>query len=129
MHSAKLLKLTVITSLPSSSLKKGKVYTINAQGLEDSRRDKFDGNSYFGTERRLAEKIVNDIVIPVGDTNSRTPGRNFVITYEPDHDYYSIRDLGSGYGVFARLDKEVIIRDNLLLQMGESYIVFNLIHS
>lgn len=35
--------------------------------------------------------------------------------------------MGIGYGAFVKLTKPVILRDNFLLNMGESYIVANLI--
>jgi hypothetical protein len=98
-------------------------------GLEDSRRDKFDGHTYFGTERKLGDKIVNDVVLPASESKAPSPGRHFVIFYETENNKFVIRDLGLGYGVFSRLDREISIRDNLLLQMGESYVVFNLIGS
>ena len=39
---------------------------------------------------------------------------------------YKIKDLGIGYGAFVKLTKPIILRDNYLLNMGESYIVANL---
>ena len=42
---------------------------------------------------------------------------------------YKIKDLGIGYGAFVKLTRPLILRDNFLLNMGESYIVANLIRS
>lgn len=42
---------------------------------------------------------------------------------------YKIKDLGVGYGAFVKLTRPLVLRDNFLLNMGESYIVANLIKS
>ncbi len=42
---------------------------------------------------------------------------------------YKVKDLGIGYGAFVKLTAPLILRDNYLLNMGESYIVANLIRS
>ena len=42
---------------------------------------------------------------------------------------YKIKDLGVGYGAFVKLTRPIILRDNFLLNMGESYIVANLFKS
>lgn len=41
---------------------------------------------------------------------------------------YLIKDLGIGFGAFVRLDKPLELKDNHLLNMGESFIIVNLIH-
>jgi hypothetical protein len=39
---------------------------------------------------------------------------------------YKIKDLGIGYGVFVKLAEGLPLKDNFLINMGESYIVANL---
>jgi hypothetical protein len=41
---------------------------------------------------------------------------------------YLIKDLGIGFGAFVRLDKPLELKDNHLLNMGESFIIVNLIN-
>ena len=41
--------------------------------------------------------------------------------------FYKIRDLGKGYGAFAKLQGSIIIRDSFLINIGESYVVSYLI--
>lgn len=38
---------------------------------------------------------------------------------------YYIRDLGIGHGVFARLDGPIVLKDNMILNVGEAHIVVN----
>lgn len=38
-----------------------------------------------------------------------------------------IKDLGIGFGAFVRLDRPLELKDNHLLNMGESFIIVNLI--
>jgi len=40
---------------------------------------------------------------------------------------YTIKDLGIGFGAFVRLDKPLELKDNHLLNLGESFIIVNLI--
>lgn len=37
-----------------------------------------------------------------------------------------IKDLGVGYGVFVRQEEATILKDNMLINVGEAYIVVNL---
>lgn len=46
----------------------------------------------------------------------------------PKNSRYLIRDLGIGFGAFARLDRPLELKDNHLLNMGESFIIVNLIN-
>ena len=39
-----------------------------------------------------------------------------------------IKDLGVGFGIFTESVGQVIIKDNLLINLGESYIVTNLVY-
>lgn len=54
-------------------------------------------------------------------------GRQFYIKFDAFDRQYKIRDLGKGYGAFAKLQGSVIIRDSFLCNIGESYVVSYLI--
>lgn len=41
---------------------------------------------------------------------------------------YFIKDLGNGYGVFLRLARPWLLRDNQLFSMGESFLIVNFIN-
>ena len=40
---------------------------------------------------------------------------------------YLIKDLGVGYGVFVRQENPILLKDNMLINVGEAYIVVNII--
>ena len=42
------------------------------------------------------------------------------------HSYW-IRDLAKGYGVFVRLDYALLLKENMLVNIGESFIVVNIV--
>ena len=71
---------------------------------------------------------MNDFVIP--NKNEQTAeqhrGRHFQIMYDIDSNDYLIKDLGVGYGVFVRQEAPIVLKDNMLINMGESYIVTNI---
>ena len=55
-------------------------------------------------------------------------GRQFCIRFDLDENCYMIKDCscGSGYGSFMKLVKEMKIKDNIFINIGNNYIVFTL---
>ena len=72
---------------------------------------------------------MNDFVIPSKNeqTAEQHRGRHFQIQYEPDQHNYLIKDLGIGYGVFVRQTDPIVLKDNMLINVGEAYIVVNIL--
>lgn len=88
---------------------------------------------YFGSKlhsNKRSHEIINDFVIPSKDkeTERRHRGRHLQIEYSLDRNCYLIKDLGIGFGAFVRLDQPLELKDNHLLNMGESFIIVNLIN-
>ena len=98
------------------------------------------------TGRQVSRKEMNDFIIPTNNPNnsdaskdqqpSMNPmmgsannhqGRQFYIQFDPNDKQYKIKDLGKGYGAFAKLHGAIIIRDSFLVNIGESYVVSYLI--
>lgn len=81
------------------------------------------------SNRAHTKEIVNDFIIPVTKSEERDKhaGRQFQIRYDGDMAEYLIKDLGVGFGVFTESVGPVVLKDNLLINMGESYIVTNLV--
>ena len=123
------LKVVSSTCLPANS-----ILRIMADGYEYSLRGAHDGVTYFGCKKRGKRKetikgeIENDIVMAIADKEiaEKHRGRHFEITYRPDQQSYWIRDLGVGFGAFLRVDEKTRLRDNTLINIGESFIVVNL---
>ena len=78
---------------------------------------------------RIQKQIVNDFVIPAvkPDEKEKHQGRQFQIRYDVESDHYMVKDLGIGYGVFTETIGAIPLKDNQLINMGESYMVTNLI--
>jgi hypothetical protein len=55
-------------------------------------------------------KIVNDLVIPTLDEElaKKHVGKHFMIEYNIEDNEYKIKDLGIGFGVFFRLDYQLV---------------------
>ena len=49
----------------------------------------------------------------------------FKIFYDNDKHLYYIIDLGVGYGTFYKIEEEVAIKENTIVNIGESYLVFS----
>jgi len=129
--SAPVLTLKVVssTSLPANS-----ILRVTAEGYEHSLRDARDGVTYFGCKKRGKREdgnkgeVVNDVVMTIADreTAEKHRGRHFEISYKSDQQSYWIRDLGVGFGAFLRVDEKTRLRDNTLVNIGESFVVVNL---
>lgn len=63
----------------------------------------------------------------MGDGPATSKGRQFQIFFDPNDRHYKIRDLGRGFGAFAKLQGSIVLRDNFLVNIGESFIVAHLI--
>jgi len=85
---------------------------------------------------------MNDFIIPTNVNMSESvqqptsimgggnhKGRQFYINFDPIDRLYKIRDLGKGYGAFAKLQGSIIIRDSFLINIGESYVVSYLVQN
>jgi len=90
-----------------------------------------DGKTYFGlispNNENVNKKIDfntgnNDIINTSSDIHY---GLQFRIKFDIKENGYFIRDcpFGNGYGTFMKVYKEMIIRDNTLINIGENYIV------
>lgn len=108
--------------------------------MEGGLRGKRDGFVFFGCKKHESKalpghdgprEIINDFIIPSKDkeTEKRHRGRHMQIEYslEQRDGKYLIKDLGIGFGAFVRLDRPLELKDNHLLNMGESFIIVNLI--
>jgi hypothetical protein len=102
-------------------------------------RGKKDGYVFFGCKKHanknlagngMPREIVNDFIIPSKDkeTEKRHRGRHMQIEYSLEQGgKYLIKDLGIGFGAFVKLDRPLELKDNHLLNIGESFIIVNLI--
>ena len=100
------------------------------------------------TGKQVLKKEMNDFIIPSNNPNNSDAskeqpssinpmmgggnnhqGRQFYIQFDPLDRLYKIRDLGKGYGAFAKLQGSIIIRDSFLVNIGESYVVSYLINN
>lgn len=111
------------------------IIKINALGLvEKSLRDKKDGFTFFGLIPKDDEKNSKNIDFltwnkNISDDKNNPPqyGRQFRIRFDLDEFCYFIKDCscGSGYGSFMKI-KEMVIKDNTLINIGNNYVVFTL---
>ena len=60
-------------------------------------------------------------------TNSSEKNKNifFKIYYNFDKNAYFLIDMGVGYGTFYKIEEETIIKENCIINIGESYLVFS----
>ena len=98
-------------------------------GLKNSIRNKGDGFTYFGfqTEESLNTEPFIDYLLGPKDQeyDEQFVGKHFQIRFDNDTKKYYIKDLGNGFGTFIKLINEQKIKDNLLINIGETYIVFS----
>ena len=49
----------------------------------------------------------------------------FKIFYDCDKHLYYLIDLGIGYGTFFKIEEEIAIKENSIINIGESYLIFS----
>lgn len=87
------------------------------------------GVVYFGGKRKIESKgaKLNDFVVPSEQLSPR--GRFFLIYYSIVSDSYFIRDLGTGPGVYIKLEYSYKLTSDILLNIGETQLYFRLVLS
>jgi hypothetical protein len=125
LNSLKEIKTLKLRIVNSGMLDKDKVLVIKPQGLEFSKRNADDGYVFFGCKKKQRNTVVNDFIVPLRDPelNEAHRGRHFVIYYRIEKNSYWIRDLCIGFGVFVRLDYTLLLKDSMLFNIGESFLV------
>lgn len=102
---------------------------IDKFGLKNSIRNEKDGITYFGfqSEEELNTNPYIDYLLGPKDQeyDEQFIGKHFQIRFEEKNKKYYIKDLGNGFGTFIKLINETKIKDNLLINIGETYIVFS----
>ena len=130
------------------------INTLGLTGEDCSLREQeypgkgLDGYTYFGSYSSVpvqdaiandikvdnpmmaVEQVVNDFVIPNKQhetVDKSHKGRHFQIWFDIPTKRYYIKDLGIGFGVFKKMEYgKTILKDNMLINIGEAYIVVNL---
>ena len=119
----------ILEILNSWNLPIGLQLQIDQYGLKNSLRNKKDKITYFGyqTEEELEAKPCIDYLL--GPKNQEYDeqfiGKHFKIEFHDDTKKYYIKDLGKGFGTFIKLIDEIRIKDNMLINIGETFIVFS----
>ena len=90
-----------------------------------------DGITYFGFIKDYNKDNHNseiDYIINPKDEeyDERYIGRHFKIEYYSNVNKYYIQDLGFGFGTFIKIIDELKIKDNYLVNIGETYLVFTI---
>ena len=102
---------------------------IDEYGLKNSLRNQGDGYTYFGfqTEESFNANPYIDYLLGPKDQeyDEQFIGKHFQIRFDNDTKKFYVKDLGNGFGTFIKLINEEKIKDNLLINIGETYIVFS----
>ena len=123
------LDLEVINSW---NLPKGLKLHIKKDKLENSLRNGNDGKIFFGYEENNNDNLpegqrIDYLLMPKdNEYNDKFIGIHFMIKYDEDKFKYYIKDLGCGYGTFIKLINRLKIVNNLLINVGDTFIVFAL---
>ena len=59
------------------------------------------------------------------NNNDKNKGIFFKIYYNPVNHLYFLKDMGVGYGTFIKLQEETVIKENSIVNIGESYLIFS----
>lgn len=67
-----------------------------------------------------------DFVFPSQSKHQNEDDREFYIRFDQASKRFYVKDLGRGFGIFQEIGEPVPLRDNTLVNIGETYIVSNL---
>jgi hypothetical protein len=101
---------------------------IDPYGYKNSKRLKKDGITYFGYDVKQGVDAGVDYILKNNDNyyyDDAFNGRHFMIRFNPDDLNYYIKDLGKGFGTFIKIQNWTELKNNLLLNIGDNYIVFS----
>ena len=122
----------------SVSIQKGEIIIITPNGLLDSRnkRKRLNNEVLFGYFSNLSEFDEIDYELPPNpllqnsENNNYNDDKNegifFCIFYKLEFQKYYIRDYEKGYGTFIKLNDAYKLKNNSLINIGDSYLVFNI---
>jgi hypothetical protein len=115
------LKLSIISPQKQQEL------FVKPTGLIDSVRNFKDGYVFFGSKYKLDQVIVNDFKIPTKDKykSKSVEGRHFMVFYKLETESYWIKDLNKGPGVFIKLDYPLVMKDGMVVNIGNCFLQFN----
>jgi pSer/pThr/pTyr-binding forkhead associated (FHA) protein len=117
-----------LPGLSTMSLKKDMLH-IQDEILSDMRQmqTKLDAKYSKSEEDLNTNPNIDYLLYPKEDFyDNKFIGKHFQIRYDTDNKLYYIKDLGFGFGTFIKLIKDIKIKDNFLINIGETYIVFSL---
>ena len=113
--------------LCSGKDQKSSLLTITPHGISNNPRNTNDGITYFGFEEQKGEHDIDYLIKPKEDKyDSRFIGKHFQIKFNHNDMTYYLKDLGHGFGTFIKITTWTRISNNMLLNIGENYIVFTL---
>jgi len=85
----------------------------------------------FLPDHLIKESCIIDYNVPVkivdDNIDQKNLGRHFQIEFKLETQKYFVRDLGIGYGTFVRLEYPLVLKDNHLINIGETFLVANII--
>jgi hypothetical protein len=91
-----------------------------------------DNVSYFGCLENNSDNNTNEIdknnnavdyLLPL--KHCEKMGRFFKIQYIPKINEYIIKDMGNGLGTFIKIQDYIYIRNNSMINIGDTYLIFN----
>jgi len=120
-------KKLILEIMSSDETEKFITIEINPYGYVNSKRIKKDGITYFGYDTGEGQYQV-DFILKSNDNyyyDDAFNGRHFMIKFNPNDLNYYLKDLGRGFGTFIKIQEWTELVNNLLLNIGENYIVFS----
>jgi pSer/pThr/pTyr-binding forkhead associated (FHA) protein len=120
-------KKLILEIMSSDETEKFITIEINPLGYVNSKRIKKDGITYFGYDTGEGQYQV-DFILKSNDNyyyDDAFNGRHFMIKFNPNDLNYYLKDLGRGFGTFIKIQEWTELVNNLLLNIGENYIVFS----
>ena len=100
---------------------------ISFKGMENSARQVPDGYVFFGCKLKENLVVVNDYKFRIRGTIKREYiGRCFVVYFKIESKSFWVKDLNKGPGLFIKLDFPLVMKDSMVVNIGNSFLAFKL---
>ena len=113
----------------SEIIQKGEKIIITPNGMLNSQKiNKKNNIVLFGYFSDKLEKNKLDYILPNKKNNENSKDKNegifFCIYFKFECQKYFIKDYENGNGTFIKINSKISIKDNTLINIGDSYLIF-----
>ena len=88
----------------------------------DDEKDKDKEKEKEKEKEKVLDEQISTVINISNILEMKKYGRYFYIYFNPDYMKYYVKDCGLSYGTFIKIQNELILKDNYVINIGDSYL-------